>query len=245
MVEDTKTDISQVVNSQQIIDLPINGRRVDNFVLLTPGVTNDGNYGLLTFRGVANGNTFLLDGNDNTEQFYVENAGRTRVQSQISQDAVQEFQVVSANFSAEYGRASGGVVNTITRSGSNQLHGAGYWFYRNDAMEAHDPYANLIGPDSRTQIGGERRRSHNQGQAVLLPQYRIHAAKRPAGRLRRQVRYRRHGQPGLGRMRHRYRHAAHLRAVRRHQCPVAALLRLVPAQGQSEYGLRPHGLSPV
>jgi hypothetical protein len=154
MVEDTKTDTSQVVNSQQIIDLPINGRRVDNFVLLTPGVTNDGNYGLLTFRGVANGNTFLLDGNDNTEQFYVENAGRTRVQSQISQDAVQEFQVVSANFSAEYGRASGGVVNTITRSGNNQLHGAGYWFYRNDAMEAHDPYANLIGPDSRTQIGG-------------------------------------------------------------------------------------------
>ncbi len=154
MVEDTKTDTSQVVNSQQIIDLPINGRRVDNFVLLTPGVTNDGNYGLLTFRGVANGNTFLLDGNDNTEQFYVENAGRTRVQSQISQDAVQEFQVVSANFSAEYGRASGGVVNTITRSGSNQLHGAGYWFYRNDAMEAHDPYANVIGPDSRTQIGG-------------------------------------------------------------------------------------------
>jgi len=154
LVEDTKSDLSQVVDSLQIVDLPINGRRVDNFVLLTPGVTNDGNYGLLTFRGMANGNTFLLDGNDNTEQFYVENAGRTRVQSQISQDAVQEFQVVSANFSAEYGRASGGVVNTITRSGNNQLHGAGYWFYRNDAMEAHDPYANLIGPDSRTQIGG-------------------------------------------------------------------------------------------
>ena len=63
---------------------------------------------------MANGNTFLLDGNDNTEQFYVENAGRTRILSQISQDAVQEFQVVSANFSAEYGRAIGGVVNTVT-----------------------------------------------------------------------------------------------------------------------------------
>jgi hypothetical protein len=154
LVEDTKTDLSQVVGSQQIVDLPINGRRVDNFVLLTPGVTNDGNYGLLTFRGVANGNTFLLDGNDNTEQFYVENAGRTRVQSQISQDAVQEFEVVSANFSAEYGQASGGVVNTITRSGTNQFHGAGYWFYRNNSMEAHDPYATLITPDSRTQAGG-------------------------------------------------------------------------------------------
>jgi outer membrane receptor protein involved in Fe transport len=154
LVEDTKTDLSQVVDSRQILDLPINGRRVDNFVLLTPGVTNDGNFGLLTFRGVANGNNFLLDGNDNTEQFYVENAGRTRVVSQISQDAVQEFQVVSANFSAEYGQASGGVVNTVTRSGSNQLHGSGYWFYRNNSMEAHDPYANLIGADARTQAGG-------------------------------------------------------------------------------------------
>jgi hypothetical protein len=154
LVEDTKTDFSQVIGTKSIVDLPINGRRVDNFVLLTPGVTNDSNFGLLTFRGVANGNTFLLDGNDNTEQFYVENAGRTRVQSQISQDAVQEFQVVSANFSAEYGQASGGVVNTVTRSGTNQLHGTGYWFYRNDSMEAHDPYASLIGPDTRTQIGG-------------------------------------------------------------------------------------------
>ena len=79
LVDETKTDVSQVVDSQQILDLPINGRRVDTFVLLTPGVTNDGIYGLLTFRGVANGNTFLLDGNDTTEQFYVENAGRTRI----------------------------------------------------------------------------------------------------------------------------------------------------------------------
>jgi len=154
LVEDAKTDVSQVVTSRQIVDLPINGRRVDTFVLLTPGVTNDGNFGLLTFRGIANGNNFLLDGNDNTEQFYVENAGRTRVFSQISQDAVQEFQVVSANFSAEYGQASGGVVNTVTRSGTNDTHGTGYWFYRNDAMEAHDPYANVNGPDSRTQAGG-------------------------------------------------------------------------------------------
>ena len=75
-------------------------------------------FGLLTFRGVAGNNSFLLDGNDNTEQFYDENAGRTRIQSQISADAVQEFQVVSANVSAEYGRAMGGVVNTVTKSGT-------------------------------------------------------------------------------------------------------------------------------
>jgi hypothetical protein len=153
LIDDTKTDVSGVIDSRQIMDLPINGRRVDSFVLLTPGVTNDGTFGLLSFRGVANGNSFLLDGNDSTEQFYVENNGRTRITTQLSQDAVQEFQVVSANFSAEYGRAIGGVVNTVTRSGTNDLHGTGYWFYRNDSMEAHDPFANINPPDSRKQSG--------------------------------------------------------------------------------------------
>lgn len=161
VVNDTKTDVSQVIDQTQIDDLPINGRRVDTFVLLTPGVTNDGNFGLLTFRGIANGNSFLLDGNDSTERFYMENNGRTRIISQVSQDAVQEFQVVSADFSAEYGRASGGVVNTVTRSGSNTLHGTAYGFYRNANFNAHDPYnpvdanGNIINPpDVRYQTGG-------------------------------------------------------------------------------------------
>lgn len=153
LINDTKTDVSQVVGTQQIEELPINGRRVDNFVLLTPGVTNDGTFGLLTFRGVANGNSFLLDGNDSTEKFYMENNGRTRIISQISQDAVQEFQVVSADFSAEYGRAAGGVVNTVTRSGSNDFHGTAYWFYRNQNFNAQDPFAGISLPDTRYQGG--------------------------------------------------------------------------------------------
>jgi hypothetical protein len=153
LIDDTKTDVSQVIGTQQIMELPINGRRVDSFVLLTPGVTNDGNFGLLTFRGVANGNNFLLDGNDSTEQFYVENNGRTRIFSQISQDAVQEFQVVSANFSAQYGLAMGGVVNTITKSGSNDLHASLFWFYRNQDFIAHDPFANINPDEWRVQAG--------------------------------------------------------------------------------------------
>jgi hypothetical protein len=161
LVDENKSGVSQVVDQTQIDSLPINGRRVDSFVLLTPGVTNDGNFGLLTFRGIANGNSFLLDGNDSTERFFMENNGRTRIVSQISQDAVQEFQVVSSNYSAEYGRASGGVVNTVTRSGSNALHGTAYSFYRNRNFNAHDPYnpidstGNIINPpDVRYQSGG-------------------------------------------------------------------------------------------
>jgi hypothetical protein len=157
VVNDTKTDVSQVIGSQQIQDYPLNGRRADAFALLTPGVTNDGNYGLLTFRGIANGNTFLLDGLDSTEQFYVENNGRTRITSQISLDAVQEFQVVSTDYSAEYGRANGGIVNTVTRSGTNNLHGTAFGFFRNQDLMARDPYTPLTFPiptQWRLQSGG-------------------------------------------------------------------------------------------
>ncbi len=153
LMEDTKTDVSQVINTNEIMNLPINGRRVDSFVLLAPGVTNDATFGLLTFRGVAGNNSFLLDGNDNTEQFYDENAGRTRIQSQISADAVQEFQVVSSNFSAEYGAAMGGVVNTVTKSGTNQIHGGAFYFLRSTGFDAKDPFSAINPTEHRIQTG--------------------------------------------------------------------------------------------
>jgi outer membrane receptor protein involved in Fe transport len=154
LLNDSKTDVSQVVGTREIMDLPINGRRVDSFVLNTPGVTNDATFGLLTFRGVEGNNSFLLDGNDNTEQYYDENAGRTRIQSQVSADAVEEFQVVSANVSAEYGRAMGGVLNTVTKSGGNAIHGTAFYFLRSTGFNAHDPYASINPTEHRVQTGG-------------------------------------------------------------------------------------------
>jgi outer membrane receptor protein involved in Fe transport len=163
IVETNKQGVSQVVTTKQIDNLPINGRRVDSFVLLTPGVTNDGTFGLVSFRGVSGGNSFLTDGNDTTNQFYNENAGRTRITTQISQDAVQEFQVLSNGYSAEFGRAIGGVINTVTRSGTNDVHGTGYWFFRNRSLNARDRYSFVTGPgglepynapESRHQGGG-------------------------------------------------------------------------------------------
>jgi hypothetical protein len=153
VVEPAKTDVSQVVNSEQIQNLPINGRRVDSFVLLTPAVVPDGTFGLLSFRGIAGGNSFLTDGNDTTNQFFNENAGRTRITTQISGDAVQEFQVLSDNYSAEFGRALGGVINTVTRSGANQMHGTAYWFFRNQGLNARDPFAAVNPPETRHQAG--------------------------------------------------------------------------------------------
>lgn len=154
VVESTKTGVSQVVGTKQIDELPINGRRVDSFVLLTPSVVPDGTFGLVSFRGIAGGNSYLTDGNDTTNQFYNENAGRTRISSQISQDAVQEFQVLTNGYSAEFGRASGGVINTVTRSGGNQVHGTAYWFFRNQDFNARDRYASINPQERRDQFGG-------------------------------------------------------------------------------------------
>lgn len=153
IVDESKTGVSQVVGSREIQNLPINGRRVDSFVLLTPGVVSDGTFGLVSFRGIAGGNAYLTDGNDTTNQFYNENAGRTRISTQISQDAVQEFQVLTNGYSAEFGRASGGVINTVTRSGGNDVHGTAYWFFRNRSLNARDRYATLNPPESRHQLG--------------------------------------------------------------------------------------------
>jgi len=151
--------VSQVVDNAMINNLPINGRRVDQFVLLAPAVTKDADFGLVTFRGLAGGNNFLVDGNDTTNQYYNENAGRTRLGSQLSQDAVQEFQVLTSSYSAEFGRASGGVVNTITKSGTNNIHGTAFWFFRNRTMDAIDRFSLVNGspfnpPEVRHQYGG-------------------------------------------------------------------------------------------
>ncbi|MDX1983125.1 MAG: TonB-dependent receptor [Bryobacteraceae bacterium] len=154
IIEQAKTGVSQVVNSSQILNLPINGRRVDSFVLLSPGVTADGTFGAISFRGMPSGNAFLQDGNDTTQQFYNENAGRTRISSNISQDSVQEFQVLTSGYSAEFGRAVGGVINTVTKSGANDVHGTAYWFFRNQDFNARDRYAAINPAETRHQAGG-------------------------------------------------------------------------------------------
>jgi hypothetical protein len=153
-VEDDKSGITDLVNQQQIDNLPINGRRADTFALLTPGVVRDGTFGLVSFHGISSGNAFMTDGNYTTNSFYSENAGRTRISTQISQDAVQEFQVVSNGYSAEFGRSMSGIINTVTRSGTNSYHGTAYEFFRNRTLDATDRYATFNPPEWRHQAGG-------------------------------------------------------------------------------------------
>ena len=141
--------------------------------------------GWCSFRGIAGGNVFLTDGNDTSNQYFDENAGRTRVSTQISQDAVQEFQVLSSGHSAEYGRASGGIINTVTRSGSNQTYATAYWFFRNQRLNARDPYASVNPKETRNQFGASLGGKLVQGQAVLLLQHGVPPARLSAGCLAR------------------------------------------------------------
>jgi Carboxypeptidase regulatory-like domain/TonB dependent receptor-like, beta-barrel len=140
VINTSQPDFATNINQTSINELPTNGRRAFNFVLLTPGVVPDGNFGLLSFRGISgllNNNT--VDGGDNNNAFYSEERGRTRITYVVSQASVREFQVNTSNYSAEYGRAAGGVVNTVTQSGTNDFHGSAFFYLRDNKLGATNP----------------------------------------------------------------------------------------------------------
>jgi hypothetical protein len=142
LVNTTSPDFAGVVPQLTLQDLPENNYRWSAFALLTPGVVNDSNgYGLLSFRGQSTLlNNVTIDGTDDNQAFFSEERGRTRAGYSTIKAAVQEFQVNTSNYSVEYGRSAGGIVNSITKSGSNQLHGEGYYYDRDSAWAAQNTY---------------------------------------------------------------------------------------------------------
>jgi hypothetical protein len=154
-IDVTQTDVSSLVDSTEIRNLPINGRRYYDFALLTPGVARDGRFGLLSFRGTSgNFDNYMVEGNDDNQAYFAENRGRYRTPSTVSANAVQEFQVGQGAYLAEFGRASGGSVNMVLRSGGNLLHGDGFYYYRDQDFGARDPLATIKPPERRQQLGG-------------------------------------------------------------------------------------------
>ena len=141
LIDVRRTDVSSIVDETAIDNLPINGRRWDTFVMLTPGVTNDGNFGLISYRGISGlYNNNMVDGVDNNQAFFSEARGRTRAVYSISSASIKEFQVGVSNMSAEFGRAAGGTVNAVTKSGTNAISGEGFYFLRDKAFQARDPF---------------------------------------------------------------------------------------------------------
>jgi hypothetical protein len=128
------------INQTSINELPINGRKASTFVLGTPGVVPDGGFGLYSFRGISGLlNNATVDGGDDNQAFFSEARGRTRISYSISLDAVREFSVNTSNYSAEFGRAAGGVVNTVTKSGTNDFHGSLFYYIRDNKWGARNP----------------------------------------------------------------------------------------------------------
>jgi hypothetical protein len=122
-------DISATLNSRALADIPINNRRWSSLAMTTPGIVADtSGYGLISVRGISTIlNNVEIDGADDNQAYYAEERGRTREAYSTSASAVREFAVNTGVYSAEYGRAAGGVVTSVTKSGSNELHGQAYF----------------------------------------------------------------------------------------------------------------------
>lgn len=145
-------DFASNLNQVAIDSLPINGRRWSDLALLTPGVVSDSNgFGLLSVRGISPLlNNIQIDGADDNQAFFSEERGRTREGYSTSQAAIREFQVNTGVYSAEYGRAAGGVINSVTKSGTNTLHGELYFYDRDNNWGAFNPFTTTSVFDTQT-----------------------------------------------------------------------------------------------
>lgn len=115
----------------------------------------DGRFGLLSYRGQSGVfNNFTLEGNDDNQAYFSEGRGRTRIASNVSANAIQEFQVSQSNFLPEFGRSAGGGINAVVRSGGNDFHADGFWYFRNQKFSARDPLASVNPTERRDQFGG-------------------------------------------------------------------------------------------
>lgn len=143
VVETNLSSVSTTVNSRAIENLPVNGRNFLDFATLTPGVIRDQNReGDLSVGGQKGTlNSLQVDGVDNNNTFFGQSFGRTGVRPpyQFSEESVQEFQVNQNGFSAEFGRAGGAVINVVTKSGTNEIHGGGFEFFRDESLNANTP----------------------------------------------------------------------------------------------------------
>jgi hypothetical protein len=150
LIETTKTEVSQTVEQRRIDNLPINGRNYINFTLTNSQTTRDvsptigpaPNSGLNVNGARARSNMVSVDGADAVDNSV------NGIRATVSQEAVQEFQLILSNYNAEYGRATGGVINIVTKSGGNDIHGDVFGFFRNKSFQARNAFSGQINPDT-------------------------------------------------------------------------------------------------
>ena len=151
LVETTKSTVDQVVSREQIDSLPLAGRQAASLALLAPGVvprTGDANEPITGGGQPRSSGESLIDGVSN------EVMGINAIRSNVPPDAIQEFQVITSQYQAEFGHASGVILNTITRSGTNNRHGRAYYFHRDEALDARNAFAASKSRFRQKQAGG-------------------------------------------------------------------------------------------
>ncbi len=160
LVETQPAAVSSVIDTRAIAELPLNGRRFTDLALLTPGVTQDprgltsSSNGDLAFGGVRGfHSSYLVDGLDNNNGFFAQARGRYRAPYQFSNEVVQEFRVSSNTYGPEQGRSGGAVVNVVTKSGGNQLHGSLFYYLRDGKVSARHRFMEVKPPDRQQQFG--------------------------------------------------------------------------------------------
>ncbi len=156
LIETRESQLGTTIDQKRIEDLPLNGRDASSLVQLVPGVTA---YGAAGPGGNQYGTTFSVNGaRVNQDSFYLDGAFDSSLfitggNLLPNPDALQEFRLLTSNFDAEFGRFPGGVVNVITRSGSNQFHGLLYDYLRNNALNSRNFFNTTITPLKQNQFG--------------------------------------------------------------------------------------------
>src|SRR4051794_913401 len=177
-IETSTAELGTVIGSAEVNALPLNGRNFTEMLLLSPGVSPVNVTGSAGFGGIGNpigtvvlpsvngqnnrSNMFLLDGINNYGSI------RDTYAVQPTLDDIEEFKVQSHNDEAQFGQVLGGIINVVTKSGTNQFHGDGWEYFRNDALDAANYFNPIKTPLKQNQFGGA------VGGPVLLPHYNGH-----------------------------------------------------------------------
>ena len=155
-VETTRQERSALINETAIDNLPINGRRFQDFVTLTPTAQVDPQRGQISLVGQRGINVSVnVDGLEYSQPFFggIRGGERSNTAFTIPQESIQEFQVVTSGYTAEFGRSSGGIITAVTKSGTNDVRGSAFYLLRHKKLAARNAFGQLAAP-TQQQFGG-------------------------------------------------------------------------------------------
>lgn len=156
-IQVTRNESDAVLNETAITNLPINGRRFQDFITLTPTAQVDPQRGQISLSGQKGINSNInVDGVDYNQPFFggIRGGERSNLAFTIPQEAIKEFQVVASGYSAEFGRSSGGIVNAVTKSGDNDIHGSAFYLLRPQKLARGNEYTETLQAQIATRAAG-------------------------------------------------------------------------------------------